>query len=206
MNKRIYFNESFILFTSNAPLFHSKSSFKKTDEDLLNYLETEIKIFLNTVKPSNITLNETYFELVVSIFKNKYYYIEAAGGLIERLNNFLVIERLGKWDLPKGKIEKGESPKHAAERECEEECGIKGLALNQPLCNTYHCYSYKKLFALKKTYWFTFNTNFSGELNPQTEENITKVEWKTENQLKTDVFLNTYAAIKDVLTIFFKWN
>jgi hypothetical protein len=42
------------------------------------------------------------------------------------------------------------------------------------------------------------NTNFSQNLVPQTEEDITKVEW--QNFTKSDIeTLNTYESIKDVL-------
>ncbi len=32
---------------------------------------------------------------------------------------------VGYWEFPGGKVESGEDPRHAAERECLEECGIR---------------------------------------------------------------------------------
>lgn len=57
-------------------------------------------------------------------------FILAAGGLVKNTEDqWLLIFRLGKWDLPKGKLENGETPEAAALREVEEECGIKNCQL-----------------------------------------------------------------------------
>ena len=55
-------------------------------------------------------------------FQGLYKIIEAAGGVVfNEKNEILMIYRLKTWDLPKGKIEKGETPADAAFREvCEE--------------------------------------------------------------------------------------
>lgn len=69
-----------------------------------------------------------YWKEWASQYKN----IEAAGGLVLRSDgHFLGIFRLGKWDLPKGKAEKGESMETTALREVEEECGIFGLSVEK---------------------------------------------------------------------------
>ena len=49
---------------------------------------------------------------ILKKIQSYYHVIEAAGGLITNQNNeTLMIYRRGKWDLPKGKIEKDESIK-----------------------------------------------------------------------------------------------
>jgi 8-oxo-dGTP pyrophosphatase MutT (NUDIX family) len=125
--------------------------------------------------------------------------IYAAGGLIENNNKYLFIFRLKKWDLPKGKLDMGESPEEAAIRECEEECGITKLTILNELPSTYHIYKYKGSFALKKIFWYTMSTKYNGILVPQIEEKIEKVEWFDKTQILDIVIPNTYPAILDVI-------
>mgnify|MGYP001172252366 CR=1 FL=1 len=110
----------------------------------------------------------------------------------------LFIYRLGKWDLPKGKLEKGENIKECAIREVEEECHINELKIIKELPSTYHCYPYKKSWAFKTTFWYKMTSNYKGVLIPQTEEGIEKVEWLNKEEL-TKVQGNTYLSIKEVL-------
>ncbi|MDF2448395.1 MAG: ADP-ribose pyrophosphatase [Bacteroidota bacterium] len=132
-------------------------------------------------------------------FRKPFKYIYAAGGLIEKDDRFLFIFRLKKWDLPKGKLDAGEGPEHAAIRECEEECGITRLSITKTLEPTYHIYDHKGSYALKKTYWYVMETEHTGKLVPQTEEHIEKVEWFTREEIQSIVKPNTYPAILQVI-------
>ena len=131
--------------------------------------------------------------------KKTFKLIYAAGGLIENNNKYLFIFRLKKWDLPKGKLDMGESPEEAAIRECEEECGITKLTILNELPSTYHIYKYKGSFAIKKIFWYTMSTKYNGILVPQIEEKIEKVEWFDKTQILDIVIPNTYPAILDVI-------
>ncbi len=125
--------------------------------------------------------------------------MEAAGGLVENdCGEYLAIKRLGKWDLPKGKIEKGEKPEECALREVEEECGIHNINIKNNLCNTYHTYQLKGRWILKKTYWYRMEYNGNEELIPQIEEDITDVIWTSDNHTYI-IKSNTYKSILDVL-------
>ena len=73
--------------------------------------------------------NETDFHSLYIIVDNKkafkqkiislYSLVEAAGGLVQNSEGqFLWIYRLGKWDLPKGKLEKNESFKFEEKKSC----------------------------------------------------------------------------------------
>lgn len=127
-----------------------------------------------------------------SYFKSQ----EAAGGKVLNVNNdVLFIYRFNKWDLPKGKLDKGESISECAIREVEEECGITNLHIIQPLETTYHIYQEKGNTILKTTYWFLMHTDFVGELTPQSEEGIEQVVFKNEEEVKT-ALENTYENIK----------
>ncbi|MCU0421962.1 MAG: NUDIX domain-containing protein [Bacteroidia bacterium] len=125
--------------------------------------------------------------------------LEAAGGLVfNEHQELLMIKRLGKWDLPKGKLDGDESPEQAAIREVEEECNIKDLSVLKQLPSTYHVYKMKNFRFLKTTYWFKMQTHSKQHLKPQVEEQITEVAWKKWNDLAIDS-LDTYDSIADLL-------
>lgn len=151
---------------------------------------------------AGIIYSEDLDKLKKSFFKH-FTLIEAAGGIIQNeKKEILFIYRRDKWDLPKGKIEAGESPELAAQREIEEETGVKGLALKKKINETYHTYNdYGKHF-LKITHWYYFISNSKQELQPQTEEDISEIKWFGTKDIKIPV-ANTYQNIKDILHDFF---
>jgi 8-oxo-dGTP pyrophosphatase MutT (NUDIX family) len=131
-------------------------------------------------------------------FCKEFLIIVAAGGLIKnKAGQYLFIYRHDKWDLPKGKLDKGEKTEVAAVRECREECGIKQIELTGFLTNTYHVYFYKGEWALKKTYWYLMESE-EKNLTPQLEESITEVAWKSPEDIPK-MLSNTYYNIIDVL-------
>ncbi|HKK40464.1 MAG TPA: NUDIX domain-containing protein, partial [Cryomorphaceae bacterium] len=124
--------------------------------------------------------------------------IDAAGGLVHNENNeHLLIYRKGKWDLPKGKLDEGETPQQGALREVEEECGISDLKLGEELAPSYHIYELNGVRILKKTYWFEM-TSAQQEFTPETEEDIEKVVWVDLNRNVVEE-LDTYPNIRLVL-------
>jgi len=125
--------------------------------------------------------------------------IEAAGGLVQKNKKYLFIKRNGKWDIPKGKLEKGEDVKTAAVREIEEECGLDQPAINRHLINTWHTYKIKDKNILKKTYWFLLTAKDDDqELVPQQEEGITEVKYLSLDNLE-EVKNNTFTSILEVI-------
>jgi 8-oxo-dGTP pyrophosphatase MutT (NUDIX family) len=126
--------------------------------------------------------------------------IYAAGGVVSNTKNqFLFIRRLGKWDLPKGKIESNETPEEAALREVEEETGLDNLQLLYALPDTYHIYSTSsgKTY-LKKTFWFKMSYEGDSDPKPQTEEDITDVQWFSVNHIHV-IRKDTYASLLPLL-------
>lgn len=122
--------------------------------------------------------------------------VEAAGGLVQNdKNETLFIFRNGKWDLPKGKTEKGENIEETAIREVEEETGVRGLTITEFLMQTYHIFKRNGEYRLKLTHWYRMETTFEGELLPQYEEDIMEVVWKNETDTKT-ALENSYENIK----------
>jgi 8-oxo-dGTP pyrophosphatase MutT (NUDIX family) len=104
--------------------------------------------------------------------------VVAAGGFVRNASGeALFIHRRGHWDLPKGKIDAGETPEVAAVREVEEECGISRLTITSPLPNTYHIYPEKDQLILKTTHWFAMVSDDQSKLVPQAEEGIDDAQW-----------------------------
>ncbi len=138
-------------------------------------------------------------KLLLTSFSAAFKVIEAAGGLVKNKNGeYLFIFRNGKWDLPKGKIEKGEGIKTAAIREVEEECSVGKLKIVKELESTYHTYHQDEKAILKRTYWFEMLCEDESALIPQEEEGITEVKWLSKDQL-SQVYENTFESIKEVL-------
>ena len=132
-------------------------------------------------------------------FCSKLTLIKAAGGLVyNQENKLLMIFRNGKWDLPKGKKEKGEEIESCAKREVQEECGVSNLEITEKLMDTYHIYTHKEKKVLKRTFWYKMKTDFDGELTPQTKEGITKVEWVMHEDLE-EKLKNSYGNIRELL-------
>ncbi len=131
-----------------------------------------------------------------SIFK----LLEAAGGYVENAaGELLLIFRRGSWDLPKGKIDAGESPAEAALREVQEETGLRELTLGPFLLTTYHTYFMKEKRVLKPTHWFKMAAA-DVDLVPQTEEDIEQAVWERAGKfLETNP--NIYPSLLDVVKL-----
>ena len=108
----------------------------------------------------------------------------AAGGVVVIDDGFVAIERNGIPDLPKGHIEKGESPEVAAVREVEEETGITDLEIIEELPATWHCYLLQNQWTIKKTSWYLMHTNSGMKNVPQTEEGISNVYLVNQDEIK----------------------
>ncbi|WP_243403242.1 NUDIX hydrolase [Sphingobacterium haloxyli] len=125
--------------------------------------------------------------------------IKAAGGLVKNGDGeYLFIHRLGKWDLPKGKVENNEKMKEAAIREVEEECGIRINYLGPKLQTTYHIYTMRGNLVLKQTNWYEMAVNKSPKLSPQSEEDITDARWIDRDNFDV-VLKNTYPLIVQII-------
>lgn len=132
-------------------------------------------------------------------FAKQFKVIEAAGGIVRnKKGECLLIYRHDTWDLPKGKIDPGETPEEAAVREVREECGFSGLELGSQVRNTYHIYEHKEEQILKVTYWYLMYSD-QKSLTPQLNEGITDLGWKSVRELD-GVFKNTYPNIELLLT------
>lgn len=124
--------------------------------------------------------------------------ITAAGGRVKNeQQSVLLIFRREKWDLPKGKVDDGETIEEAAIREVKEECGLHYLVLQKNIGIIYHIYFHKQKWVLKDTHWFEMQGTIQDELVPQIEEDITSMCWmKAEEE---EWKKNTFPSILEVM-------
>lgn len=127
--------------------------------------------------------------------------IKAAGGIVKKGDTYLIIKRNGLWDIPKGRIEKGENKRLAAVREIEEECGIQGPTIDHFITKTYHTFKYKGVEAIKTTYWYALNYEGVEETIPQKAEGITKAKWVSLKKMLS-IRGKTYGSINELLDMF----
>jgi len=138
----------------------------------------------------------------VKNLESQFRVVEAAGGFVlNEHGSLLVMKRRGVWDLPKGKIENGESVVQAAKREVEEECGVSNLIIKSEPYTTIHIYQEKGKSIIKKSHWFKMETDFKGDLIPQIEEEIQKVKWM-KLPLESKILRNSFGSIRDVIHYF----
>ncbi len=187
---KVFVNESVLILTSTLPGNHKGNVFT-LDSYSIDYAITSL---------SKKILKEAYIyepgEDILEKFTSKIPMIVAGGGLVKnKKGKVLFIFREGKWDLPKGKLDKGESIEAAAVREVEEETGVKNLQVKKYLQTTYHIFRRSGVYRLKKVYWFEMFTDYSGTLIAQEEEGITAVKWKGPKKVEK-ALSNSYQNIR----------
>ena len=165
-----------------------------------------VKSLLHEIKKeefhAGVLWNSDLEALEKAFFKN-FTVIEAAGGIVQNSEKeILFIFRLGKWDLPKGKLEKGEEPTSCAQREVTEETGINHLTIKKKIGDTWHCYDEFGKHFLKRTHWFYMTAAANQQPHPQQAEHITDAKWLKTKDIK-EPMKNTYPSIKDILSKFF---
>lgn len=127
--------------------------------------------------------------------------IIAAGGLVyNEHGQLLLIFRRGKWDLPKGKADEGETIEATAVREVIEETGLQKIELIKSLGITLHSYfdTWLQEDVIKKTHWFVMKADSSQILIPQIEEDIEQIIWANADTV-TSCMQNSYKNIVDII-------
>ncbi len=154
-------------------------------------------------KAYSITFTLKHKKEVLKYIKNKFETIKAAGGVVEnKKKEILFIYRMGKWDLPKGKKEKGEKISHCAVREVEEETNTRVIIKNK-VCVSWHTYTKYKKFILKKTVWYKMECIDDSKMKGQKKEKIEKVRWMEKVNIK-EILDNSYKSLSHVMSIFYK--
>jgi len=150
------------------------------------------KVFIND---NVIYLDEKSFQ----DFSNRFTLVQAAGGLVKNnADEYLFIFRRGRWDLPKGKKDRDETPEETALREVQEECGLQDLQIIRALPSTYHSFPEKGKNILKHTRWFLMQTGQT-EIILQYEEDIEDYRWLKKKEIFPFVQGIMYTSLIDML-------
>ena len=187
------------VFVNDKPLFLTNQIFKETDFqffllETVDIKQVIVKIFQNKIQKAYLYHPDE--KEILKMLKTKLPVQKAGGGLVyNKKNEVLFIFRNGKWDLPKGGIEKNETIEQTSIREVCEETGAKDLVISDKLQKTYHIFKRNGRYKLKITHWFEMRTAFDGDLVAQIDEGIEKVAWLNAEQIK-EALKNSYENIK----------
>jgi 8-oxo-(d)GTP phosphatase len=165
---------------TQAKLLHNVWVKNASEADLDLLLEV-----LDSKVPTDIlsvVVSVTNYALAKNHLRSKFKVEKAAGGLVRKKDKSIMIYRMKKWDLPKGKKEKGERYKQTAVREVEEECNIT-VKLGKKICTTWHTYTMNKRAMMKKTRWYTMEIDDDSKMKPQTSEDIEDVRWMSQKEV-----------------------
>jgi 8-oxo-dGTP pyrophosphatase MutT (NUDIX family) len=133
------------------------------------------------------------------LFWSNFQVMTAAGGMVvNEQEQYLFIHRRGHWDLPKGKLDEGETIEECALREIREETGLQELEIIKSLLITYHTYHMQGKDILKESYWYLVSGSVTDTLVPQTEEDIEKIIWVDRTEVAA-LLSGAYPSIREVV-------
>ncbi len=188
---KVFVNDIPIILSTNKNVGNNYTSFPiKT---------VKLKQIIKRIQEGELLYVNLYHENEEKLLKHlvkKLKVVNAAGGMVYNdKKEILFIYRNKRWDLPKGKVEDGETMEESAVREVMEETGVKDLEIVRFLRKTYHIFKRKDKYRLKVTHWYEMYSPYTGELIPEHSEGIKKAKWK--NFAKSQKALTkSYANIK----------
>ncbi len=172
--------------------------FPESDRYEIDILCDFLQEWLADKEQTDTFVHEVGENAVVEALKTTFRMAPAAGGIVVKDGKFVSIVRNGIPDLPKGHIEKGESPENAALREVTEETGIGNLQIVKALPSSWHCYQVGEEWRLKRTYWYLMESGEAIQPKPQTEEGITEIKLIGNEDI--EAFLKgTFRSISEIL-------
>lgn len=197
---KVFINQKIVIFTAavqfDTQLINNKNVLPIKSAVFSN---ANLKLLLADNK-QNMFVVCNQLDKVWKDFIKKMKVIKAGGGLVlNKKREMLFIFRRGKWDLPKGKLDKGEKIEACAVREVKEECGIKSLKLDSKLANTYHVYFIKEKPVLKITSWYLMHLTKAEKLVPQTEEDISELRFVSMKQYTKTIKKKTFPLIAGLI-------
>lgn len=193
MQQTIYFLNKALILTNTAVDIEDYYRMPSSELSKANVL----KIFETA---NTIEVCDSAIEAVIERFFAEFKYVEAAGGVVQNeRGESLMILRNGRWDLPKGHVDCGESDEACAVREIAEETGVVGAKIVRFLCNTLHAYGVYGVWELKRTAWFELTAEAT-EPKPQSEEGILCARWCSEQQVEENL-RSTYPTVRNVFRV-----
>jgi ADP-ribose pyrophosphatase YjhB (NUDIX family) len=165
--------------------------------DILDQVNSKVPINLLSL---DVAVND--YEGVSKYLQEKFKIVKAAGGLVKKKDRFLMIYRMKRWDLPKGKKESGEKYRQTAEREIQEECNVE-VKVGKKICTTWHTYSMNRHNMIKKTRWYLMDLVDDSRMKPAIEEDIEDLRWMTQKEVY-HALENSYKSIRFVLEEYYK--
>ena len=205
---KLFINNKIVFLCKNPALVDNliKEDFIIEPYTTKKQLDVLFSIIMNDDNNHNVVLFYKDVEFLLNELLTYFTCVEAAGGVVKNKDNeILLIHRRGYWDLPKGKIETGETKEIAAVREVEEETGLKDVHIKNALTfskldnkATYHSYFIRDTLCMKVSYWYWMETTYAEKLIPQTEEDIEIVKWVPVDEIP-NYFNNMYTTIVDIL-------
>ena len=199
---KIYYGDKLIRLTNYFPLVEPVDTMVLYYDEENNLSHRFIEFAEHEYYSTLFLWSGSRYKELKRVFFSFFKIIEAAGGVVKNeKNEILVIFRSGKWDLPKGKIEKGkESDSDAAIREVMEETGLEKVTLGKKLMTTHHLYFRRERMVLKPTYWFEMFADSSSRIKPDEKEDISMVTWVKKEEM-AKVLSNTHSSLKDLFNL-----
>lgn len=145
----------------------------------------------------SVTLGCTDKESCEDTLKKSFKVIKAAGGVVYKGDRILLMFRRGVWDLPKGKLDDGESSRQGAVREVQEETGVR-VVVGERVCTTWHTYTLNGSRILKRTKWYRMGMLDDSRMAPQEEEDIEKLAWLDPKETQL-ALTNSFSSIRFVI-------
>lgn len=162
----------------------------------LNYLKELVK---NQYEDVSFRILPLHYDETKKLLKKQFKIIDAAGGVVRNEDDeLLLIYRLKKWDLPKGKLDKGETFKETAVREVEEETRVE-VKLGKKIATTWHTYAIKNKPILKRTKWYMMESIDHSMMKPQKSEFIEKIGFFKMDEVNT-LLRKSYRSIRFVMS------
>jgi len=187
------------VFVNESPLILTNKLSQITKENYFLLNPTAVNDAIVALVENRLTEAYIYHpnqEEILKKFTKMIPLVLAAGGVVTNAKGkVLFIYRNNKWDLPKGKVDKGETIEEAAVREVEEETGVKKLRIENFLKTTFHIFKRNGTYKLKEVHWYAMKTSYEGKLVGQKSEGIERVKWKGPKKIKK-ALENSYTNIK----------